>query len=179
MAAGRWVTGVAATGVLVATGAWVRWPAGVDGPLWEEVRPVIEARLAAQSQGTGYGATRPELGARWFCRARALDLDERDGLVRAGVATLCVEYGARDGALVECGADAVPQEVRLRRGPDGGYRVVSREEAPDGAGSAAWRRDHFGLLADPDRPDPAARAALERAARSHFGLPADAHVAEC
>ncbi|MEU7097795.1 hypothetical protein AB0A66_05520 [Streptomyces longwoodensis] len=180
MAAGRWVTGLAATGVLVATGAWVRWPAaGVDGPLWEEVRPVIEARLAAQAQGTGYGSARSGPGARWFCRARALDLDERDGLVRAGVATLCVEYGARGGALVECGGAVVPQEVRLRRGPDGGYRIVSRDRAPDGAGAAAWRRDHFGPLTDPDRPDPAARAALETAARSHFGLPADAPVRGC
>jgi hypothetical protein len=179
MAAGRWVTGVAATGVLVATGAWARWAAGVDGPLWEEVRPVIEARLAAQEQGTGYGSALPGLGARWFCRARPLDLDERDGVVRAGVATLCVEYGVRDGALVACSGDQVPQEVRLRRAADGGYRVVALEEAPDGAGSAAWRRDHFGLFADPDRPDPSAQAALETAARTHFGLPPDARVTDC
>ncbi|MFF4271109.1 hypothetical protein [Streptomyces sp. NPDC001536] len=172
-----WATGVGAVLVLVGTGTWVMRPAGVDGRLWGEIRPVIEARLAADSRGSGYGETVPGIGARWFCRAEALELDERDGRVRAGVNTLCMEYGARDEALVECSGGQYPQVVRLERDADHGYRVVAREEPPDGAGNAEWTKTHFGFLADTEAPMSA--ATLEAAARAHFHLPADAPVGDC
>ncbi|MEU5536779.1 hypothetical protein [Streptomyces sp. NPDC020362] len=177
----RWGIGLGATLVLVVTGAWVAGPAGVDRQLWSEVRPVIEARLVADSKGSGYGETQPGLRARWFCRAEVRDLDEHDGLVRAGVTTSCGEYGVRQGALVECSGAEVPQVVRLRRdaGADGGYRVVSREEAPDGAGSERWVEDHFSFFAEPGPEDAGASTDPETAARRHFGLPADAPVKDC
>lgn len=174
-----WVTGGGALGVLVATGAWVMWPAGVDGRLWGEVRPVIEARLAADSRGSGYGETVPGIGARWFCRAEALELDERDGQVRAGINTLCMEYGARDQALVECSGGRYPQVVRLERAADGAYRVVSREEPPDGAGNAEWTEAHFGLFAEYAAEDPMSSDTLESEARTYFHLPTDAPVSAC
>ncbi|MBD0840296.1 hypothetical protein [Streptomyces sp. TRM68416] len=175
-----WVTGGGAVGVLVAAGAWAMWSAaGVDERLWGEVRPVIEARLAADSRGSGYGETVPGIGARWFCRAEALQLDERDGQVRAGVNTLCMEYGARDEALVECSGGRYPQVVRLERAADGGYRVVSREQPPDGAGYAEWTRSRFGLLAESAAEDPMSSETLEAAARAHFRLPANAPVGAC
>ncbi|MCT9078166.1 hypothetical protein [Streptomyces fulvoviolaceus] len=175
-----WATGAGAVVVLVATGAWVMWPAaGVDTRLWGEVRPVIEARLAAESKGSGYGETVPELRARWFCRVEALELDARDGLVRAGVNTLCVEYGVHDRTLVECGGSRYPQVVRLEREADGGYRVVSREEPPDGAGYAEWTKAHFGLVAEYAAEDTMSSDALETEARTYFGLPADAAVGDC
>jgi hypothetical protein len=174
-----WVTGVGALVVLVGTGAWVMWPAGVDGRLWGEVRPVIEARLAADSRGSGYGETVPGIEARWFCRAEALELDERDGLVRAGVNTLCMEYGSRDQVLVECGGGRYPQVVRLEREADGGYRVVSREEPPDGAGNAEWTEAHFGLFAESATEDPISSDTLEAEARTYFDLPANAPVSAC
>ncbi|MFI0812580.1 hypothetical protein [Streptomyces echinatus] len=179
MPAVRWGTGAGAVVVLVATGVWAMWPGQVDARLWSEVRPVIEARLAAENRGTGYGGTVPAWEAHWFCRAEALDLDDRGGEVRAGVNTLCVEYGVRDGSLVECGAGQVPQVLRLARTADGGYRVVAREEAPDGAGNARWTKDHFGRVGSAALGRPMSAAALESAARTRFGLPANAPVADC
>lgn len=179
MSVRRWGIGLGATAVLVAAGAWAVWPAGVDQHLWSEVRPVIEARLVADSKGGGYGETQPALRAQWFCGARARDLDEKDGVVRAGVTTLCMEYGVRKGALVDCAGDDVPQVVRLRRDAHGGYRVVSREEAPDGEGNANWVADHFSFFAEPGPADSVPAGDLEAAARKHFGLPADAPVKDC
>ncbi|MBL1110192.1 hypothetical protein JK361_37525 [Streptomyces sp. 5-8] len=179
MPAGRWGTGAGAVVVLAATGVWAMWPGQVDSRLWGEVRPVIEARLAAESRGSGYGEAVPALEAHWFCRAEALDLDDHGDEVRAGVNTLCVEYGVRDGSLVECSAGQAPQVLRLARTADGGYRVVSREQAPDGAGNARWTRDHFGRFAGSALDRPMSAGALESAARTRFGLPADAPVADC
>ncbi|MFI6037703.1 hypothetical protein ACIBBD_26700 [Streptomyces sp. NPDC051315] len=180
MSAGRWGTGVGAVVVLVGTGAWVLRPAPVDARLWAEVRPVIEARLVAESRGSGLGESTPALRARWFCRAEALDLEERAGRVRAGVDTLCMEYGVRDGALVECSGAHVPQVVRLERDTDGdGYRVVAREQAPDGAGNAEWEETHFSYFAESRLGEPESPGALESAAREHFRIPAGTPVGDC
>ncbi|MDW4908812.1 hypothetical protein RB628_26595 [Streptomyces sp. ADMS] len=177
---GRYASGLGAVAVLMATGAWVLWPTGVDARLWSEVRPVIETRLVAESRGSGYGETVAGLRARWFCRAEALELGRGDdGVVRAGVNTLCMEYGVRGGALVECGGARYPQVVRLERAADGGYRVLSQEEPPDGAGYGEWTEDHFGRFAESDADDTMSSTVLEAAARSHFGLPEDARVAAC
>lgn len=175
----RGAVGVGAAAVLAATGTWVMWPADVDEELWAQVRPVIEARTAADSRGSGYGEAAAD--ARWFCRAEALELEEHAGDVRAGVNTLCVEYGVRDGSLVECGAGQYPQVVRLRRddAAGGGYRVVGREAAPDGAGYGGWTHAHFGVVARSALRDAMSAAELESEARVHFGLPADAAVGEC
>ena len=175
----RWGAGLGGAAVLVVTGAWVLWPASVDDRLWGEVRPVIEARLAADARGDGYGETVPGLRARWFCRAEAVDLDERDGIVRAGVTTLCMEYGERGGALVECGGSQYPQVVRLKRESDGGYRVVSREAPPDGEGYSQWEKAHFSSFTESGLDDPISDTPLKAAARTHFGLPADAGVTDC
>ncbi|MFJ8107442.1 hypothetical protein [Streptomyces sp. NPDC096132] len=178
-----WGPGVGAVVVLVATGAWARGTttgAGVDAGLWADVRPAIEARLLAQSQGDGYGESEPALRAKWFCEASALDLREDDGRVRAGVDTLCVEYGVREGALLECGGSHHPQVMRLEReGESGGYRVVAQEEPPDGAGYADWEEKHFSVFAEARLDDAMSAAGLETAARVHFGLAADAPVGDC
>ncbi|MFC8347663.1 hypothetical protein [Streptomyces sp. NPDC057280] len=177
----RWGFGLGATAVLVATGAWVVWPQDVDSDLWREIRPAIEARLVAESHGTGYGESVPELDARWFCHAEALELDERDGVVRAGVDTLCMEYGVQAHALVECSGAHVPQVLRLERDADavGGYRIVSQEQAPEGAGYAEWTQAHFGHFTRAELDDTVSASPLEAAARTHFGLPADAPVSDC
>ncbi|MFI1359242.1 hypothetical protein ACH4TV_37575 [Streptomyces sp. NPDC020898] len=175
-----WGTGFGAVAVLVATGSWVMAAQEVDAGLWAEVRPVIETRLVADSRGTGYGETVPGLRARWFCGARALELrEDPGGVVRAGVNTLCMEYGVSGGALVECGGSGYPQVVRLEREADGDYRVVSREEPPDGAGYAEWTQDHFGFLTESEVDDTVSPTSLEAAARAHFGLPGDARVTAC
>lgn len=174
-----WVPGVGAVVVLVATGAWAMRPSDADPRLWNQVRPAIEARLVDQSRGSGYGESEPGLGARWFCRAEAVDLDERDGLVRAGVSTLCREYGVRAGRLVECSGAEVPQVLRLRRESGGDYVVVSQEEAPDGAAGAEWLTSHFGRATTVALDTGVAAGPLESEARTHFGLPADSPVTEC
>ncbi|KKD07098.1 hypothetical protein TN53_15800 [Streptomyces sp. WM6386] len=175
-----WATGVGAVLVLVGTGTWamVR-PADVDGRLWGQVRPVIEARLAADSKGSGYGETVPGFGARWFCRAEALELAEYEGQVRAGVNTLCMEYGVQDQALVGCAGGRYPQVVRLERVAGGGYRVVSRQEPPDGAGHAEWTETNFGVFAAYEAEDSMSSDGLEAEARTYFGLPPDAPVSDC
>ncbi|MFC8358868.1 hypothetical protein ACFUIY_03250 [Streptomyces griseorubiginosus] len=170
-----WGPGVAAVAVLVATGAWAMRPVGVEGPLWDEVRPVVEARLLEQVRGSGAG----EPGARWFCRAQAVDLEQQGGLVRAGVSTLCLEYGVRARSLVECSGAEVPQVMRLRREADGEYVVVSVETAPDGAGHAEWVTARFGHVTAAALDSAVPSTALEAAARRHFGLPADAPVGPC
>ncbi|MDH6218390.1 hypothetical protein [Streptomyces pseudovenezuelae] len=176
MSVRRWGTGLGATGVLLATGAWVAWPAtDVDARLWAEVRPAIEARLVADSAGTGYEYK----DARWFCRAEALDLDEHDGLVRAGVNTLCVEYGTHEGALLECAGAAIPQVVRLKRDPDGTYHVTSRQEPPDGSEYADWLAAHFSLATEPAAAGSLDAGTLQSTARTHFGLPANAPIRDC
>ncbi|WP_406008262.1 hypothetical protein OG440_20605 [Streptomyces sp. NBC_00637] len=177
----RGAVGVGAAAVLAATGTWVMWPAAIDGRLWSEVRPVIEARIAAESRGGREGETVPALDTRWFCRAEALELEEHAGEVRAGVNTLCVEYGVQDDNLVECGAGQYPQVVRLERDETaaGGYRVVAREEPPDGAGYARWTESHFGVFTRSSLQDPMSSRTLEATARAHFGLPVDATVGEC
>ncbi|MGX1544006.1 hypothetical protein [Streptomyces adustus] len=180
MSVRRWGTGVGAAAVLVATGSWVMTrPADIDTRLWDEVGPVIEARLVAQSQGSGYGESVPELEARWFCRARALEMERSGDRIKAGVDTLCREYGVRDGALVECSGSHVPQVVRLEREPDGGYRVLSQEEPPDGAGYGEWAAAHFGFAARSALGGDGRPSALEAAARRHFGLPDDTRVEDC
>ncbi|MFF5028065.1 hypothetical protein ACFY2J_28165 [Streptomyces collinus] len=181
MSTSRWLTGGGASVVLVLTGLWAAGPGRMDRHLWDEVRPVIEARLVADERGSGYGETVPALRARWFCGAEPRDLDERDGVVRAGVTTRCAEYGVRRGTLVECSGDEVPQVVRLERdaAAPGGFRVVSREEAPDGEGGGAWVASHFGPLSEPGPGDVVPSDVLEEAARAHFHLPADAPVADC
>lgn len=177
MSAGRWVAGGGAVVVLVATGAWVRWSTDVDARLWTEVRPVIEARLVADSEGDGPGEDTPALRARWFCRAEALELEERAGRIRAGIDSYCLEYGARDGTLVECGGSHFPQVVRLLREADGDFRVVAREEPPDGAGHTQWTEHTFGFLAGSRLATTANSDDLTSEARTHFGLTATAPVA--
>ncbi|MGK3943159.1 hypothetical protein ABK046_32570 [Streptomyces caeruleatus] len=179
MSAGRWAVGGGAVVVLVATGAWARWPSDADPRLWDQVRPVVEARLVEQARGSGYGESEPGLRARWFCRAEAVDLDEQGSLVRAGVSTLCLEYGVRAGRLVECSGAEVPQVLRLRREAGGDYVVVSQEEPPEGAGSAEWLTGHFGLATTIALDTEVAAGPLESAARTHFGLPADSPVTQC
>ncbi|WP_053851166.1 hypothetical protein [Streptomyces sp. NRRL B-24085] len=179
MSAGRWAVGGGAVVVLVATGAWAHWPSNADPRLWNQVRPVIEARLVEQVRGSGYGESEPGLRARWFCRAEAVDVDERDGLVRAGVSTLCLEYGVRAGHLVECGGAEVPQVLRLRREADGDYTVVSQEEPPEGAGYAEWMTSRFGYITTVSFDADVAAGPLESAARTHFGLSAGSPPAEC
>ncbi|MEU7089922.1 hypothetical protein [Streptomyces achromogenes] len=178
MTAVRWATGAGAVVVLVGSGVWAMRPGQVDARLWEEVRPVIEARLTAEQRGTGYGEEVPALDAHWFCRAEPVGLERHGDEVRAGVDTLCVEYGVRDGGLVECAGGHVPQVLRLARAADGRYRVVSHEQAPDGAGNAEWTESHFGRRTLALR-DAMSSAPLENAARARYGLREDAPVGDC
>ncbi|MGW2910613.1 hypothetical protein ACWC9X_09170 [Streptomyces asoensis] len=177
----RGAVGVGAAAVLAATGTWVMWPAQIDGRLWGEVRPVIEARIAAESLGGGHGEGVAAPRARWFCEAKALELEEHGGEVRAGVNALCVAYAVRGDTLVECAAGQYPQVVRLERdgAAAGGYRVVAREEPPDGEGYGRWTESHFGVLTRASLRNPMSSRTLEATARVHFGLPADADVGEC
>ena len=174
-----WGPGAGAVVVLVAAGVWARGSSAVDAGVWADVRPVIEARLVAQSAGRGYGEqSEPSLRSRWFCRAEALDLTESGDRVRAGVDTLCLEYGVRGGALMECSGAQIPQVIRLERDrTNGGYRVVSQEAEPDD--DAEWGESHFSPYAESRLNQAMESAGLQAAARTHFGLPATAPVRDC
>ncbi|MER5787907.1 hypothetical protein [Streptomyces sp. NPDC001980] len=175
-----WGAGAGAVVVLVAAGVWARGSSAVDAGLWAEVRPAIEARLVTQSAGNGAGESEPALRSRWFCRAEALDLEESGGRVRAGINTLCEEYGERAGALVLCGGAQIPQVVRLERDPaSGGFRVVSAEAPPDGEGYGEWEGDHFSHYAASRLDREMTSSGLRTAARAHFGLPSGAPVRYC
>ncbi|WP_406437215.1 hypothetical protein OHB00_23285 [Streptomyces sp. NBC_00631] len=175
-----WGPGAGAVVVLVAAGVWARGSSAVDAGLWAQVRPAIEARLVAQSAGTGAGESEPQLRSRWFCRAEALDLEESGDRVRAGVNTLCEEYGEHAGALVLCGGSQTPQVMRLERDPaNGGFRVVSAQQPPDGEGYGEWEGNHFSRSAVSRLDGEMSSAGLRTAARTHFGLPADAPVRDC
>ncbi|WP_449353073.1 hypothetical protein [Streptomyces shaanxiensis] len=100
-----------------------------------------------------------------------MDLVERDGLVRAGVSTVCAEYGVRSGSLVECAGAEVPQVMRLRREADGDYRVVSQEVPPDGEGNAQWLTSRFGRATAASLDDTVPTTTLE-ASRPHPLRPA-------
>ncbi|MEW1774196.1 hypothetical protein [Streptomyces sp. NPDC086777] len=175
-----WGTGAGAVVVLVVAGVWARGSSAVDAGLWAEVRPVIEARLVTQATGSGYAETdEPALRSRWFCRAEALELEASGGRVRAGVDTLCEEYGERAGALVLCSGAEIPEVVRLERDQtDGGYRVVSEEQAPEDD-SAEWEEHHFSHHAAARLDRGMTSTGLRAAARAHFGLPAGAPVRDC
>ncbi|MEU2425080.1 hypothetical protein ABZ619_29370 [Streptomyces sp. NPDC007851] len=174
-----WGTGAGALVVLVAAGAWARGSSAVDPALWDRVRPAVEARLVAQAAGTGAGESEPALRSRWFCRAEALDLEESGDRVRAGIDSLCEEYGVRAGALVFCSGAEVPQVMRLERDrANGGYRVVSQEEQPEDA-DAAWNASHFSSYAVSRLDRGMGSAWLRETARTHFGLPANAPVRDC
>ncbi|MEU9344627.1 hypothetical protein AB0D74_25850 [Streptomyces sp. NPDC048278] len=174
-----WGTGAGAMAILVAAGVWARGSSAVDAGLWAQVRPAIEARLVTQSAGTGAGESEPALRSRWFCRAEVLDLEESGGRVRAGVNTLCEEYGERAGALVLCTGAEIPEVVRLERAPsDSGYRVVSEEQAPEDD-SAEWEEHHFSHYAASHLDKGMTSTGLQTAARTHFGLPAEAPVRDC
>ncbi|MFJ9708367.1 hypothetical protein [Streptomyces sp. NPDC101234] len=173
-----WGPGAGAVVVLVAAGVWARGSSAVDAGLWADVRPAIETRLVTQSAGNGAAESEPSLRSRWFCRAEALDLTESGDLVRAGVDTLCLEYGVRGDALMECSGAQIPQVIRLERDrTNGGYRVVSQEEAPDD--DAEWDEDHFSPYAESRLNQEMESAGLQAAARTHFGLPATAPVRNC
>lgn len=173
-----WGPGAGAVAVLVVTAVWAHGSAGVDAGLWAEVRPAIEARLAARAGGTGAGEGEAGLGSRWFCRAEVLDLSESGGQVRAGINTLCLEYGERAGTLVECGGAQIPQVVRLERdAAHRGYRVVSEEEPADD--DAEWTAAHFSRHAASRVDEEMESAGLRALARTHFALPADAPVRYC
>ncbi|WP_150134453.1 hypothetical protein [Streptomyces hyaluromycini] len=175
-----WGPGVGAVVVLVATGVWARGSSAVDAGLWAEIRPAVEARLVAQSAGTGSGESEPALRSRWFCRAEALDLQESGGQVRAGINTLCEEYGEHAGALVLCGGAEIPEVVRLERDPaDGGYRIVSEEQAPEDDGYGEWEETHFSHYAASRLDRGMTSTGLRTAARTHFGLSAEAPVRDC
>jgi hypothetical protein len=176
-----WGPGAGAVVVLVAAGVWARGSSAVDAGVWADVRPAIEARLVAQSAGTGAGEGEPDLRSRWFCRAEALDLEESGNRVRAGINTLCEEYGVRAGTLVMCRGAQIPQVVRLERDTaNGGYRVVSQEEEPDGD-SRDWEDNHFSHYAEAriDQGMETESAGLQTLARAHFGLSADAPLRDC
>ncbi|MFE2068471.1 hypothetical protein ACFXDH_39895 [Streptomyces sp. NPDC059467] len=173
-----WGPGAGAVVVLVAAGVWARGSSAVDAGLWADVRPAIEARLVTQSAGNGAGESEPSLRSRWFCRAEALDLTESGDLVRAGVDTLCLEYGVRGDALMECSGAQIPQVIRLERDrTSGGYRVVSQEEEPDD--DAEWGEEHFSPYGESRLNQEMESAGLQAAARTHFGLPATAPVRNC
>ncbi|MFD8724131.1 hypothetical protein ACFV2H_40790 [Streptomyces sp. NPDC059629] len=175
-----WGPGAGAVVVLVAAGVWARGSSAVDAGLWADVRPAIEARLVAQSAGSGAGESEPDLGSRWFCRAEALDLEQSENRVRAGINTLCEEYGVRAGALVMCAGAQIPQVMRLERDPvNGGYRVLSQEEEPDDG--SGWEDSHFSHYAESriGQGMEAESAGLQTLARAHFGLPATAPVRNC
>ncbi len=77
-------------------------------------------------------------------------------------------------ALTSAGGAGAERDI------DGGYRVVAQEEAPDGAGYAGVEEYHFSFVSELRLDDAAGTpAALETAARAHFGLPVGAPVEDC
>lgn len=164
---------------------WIRWVRPTARPETPEPRDALDCSepldcLDCLACSDSLGALGSMRTVKWLCRAEALDLRENEDRVRTGADMLCMEYRVRDGVLVACGGAHFPRVVRLERDIDGGHRFVAQEEPPDGAGYAAGEENHISFVPEVRLDDAAGTpAALETAARAHFGLPAGAPVENC
>lgn len=171
-----------AAGVLAGLGV-VGWfvvgreqPPEVDPVEAAAVLPVIDQELERGPWRGLLESEYSELGPRWFCAERLIEIRRTGDELAVGVEALCEEF-ARDGeGMVTGSAERAPKVVVLVAESDG-YRVSGVDSAPDGDAFDRWVRDNFSAAgaAELDRRNLGGDATAEQA-RQAFGLPADAPV---
>ncbi|KZB85208.1 hypothetical protein [Amycolatopsis regifaucium] len=165
----RWpvLTGV---GVLVGAAAWwiVDEMPSVDEAVAREALPGIDEHLRAS---TTAAARSGDPRIRWVCTQKVIETRPEGDLVNIGLVASCDEVAKEgDGLVTRSGFRRQPMVYRVERTP-GGYRVLDRKFAEDGAGHSRSVKEMFSWIgarrvldgASPDDPKSVSAAA--------FGLP--------
>lgn len=148
----------------------------VDPALAAKVLPVIDEELEKRQWLGMLSASRPELGARWFCAERVIEIRRTGDELAVGLDVHCDEF-ARDGdALVAGSGERGPKVVVLAAGSDG-YRVSRVDRSPDGKAHVPWVERNFSEegVEELSRGGLSADATVAQARRA-FRLPSDAPV---
>ncbi|RSN04639.1 hypothetical protein DMC63_39210 [Streptomyces sp. WAC 05977] len=161
----RWPV-LAGVGVVVAASGWwiVDEMPSVDDAVAREALPPIDEHLRSLA-----GAR--EAGIRWVCTQKVIETRPDGERVKIGLVASCDEVAkAGDGLVTRGGFRRQPMVYRVERTP-GGYRVLDRKVAVDGAGYSPSVKEMFSWVgarrvldgASPDDPRNVSAAA--------FGLP--------
>lgn len=166
----RWPV-LAGVGVVVAAAGWwiVDEMPSVDDAVARAALPPIDEHLRSLA-----GAR--HAGVRWVCTQKVIETRPEGGRVKIGLVASCdeVERNA-DGLVTRGGFRRQPMVYRVERTP-GGYRVLDRKVAVDGAGYSPSVKEMFSWVgarrvlggASPDDPRNVSAAA--------FGLPGSTPV---
>ncbi|MFE5505292.1 hypothetical protein [Amycolatopsis japonica] len=161
----RWPV-LAGVGVVVAASGWwiVDEMPTVDDAVAREALPPIDEHLRALA-GSG------DTGTRWVCTQKVIETRPDGDQVKVGLVASCDEV-ERDavGLVTRAGFRRQPMVYRVERTP-GGFRVLDRKVAEDGAGFSPSVKAMFSWTgarrvlhgASPDDPKSVSAAA--------FGLP--------
>ncbi|MER6665776.1 hypothetical protein ABT256_14630 [Amycolatopsis japonica] len=161
----RWPV-LAGVGVVVAASGWwiVDEMPTVDDAVAREALPPIDEHLRALA-GSG------DAGTRWVCTHKVIETRPDGDQVKVGLVASCDEVERDAGGLVtRAGFRRQPMVYRVERTP-GGFRVLDRKVAEDGAGFSPSVKAMFSWTgarrvlhgASPDDPRNVSAAA--------FGLP--------
>ncbi|MEV6400875.1 hypothetical protein AB0M39_39890 [Streptomyces sp. NPDC051907] len=155
-------------------------PPDVDPELRKAVQPAVHDALVAEaSKDGGLLGDSPSSKARWFCAEKIVEIRKSEaGALTVGLVADCSELEGRAGSLVQGTGMSGPHLMKLAPTPQGAYRVTHHDAPPDGAGYDAWIGRSFSKAAAAEIRRAAwnGTPTTESAARTHFGLPADAPV---
>lgn len=166
----RWPV-LAGVGVVVAAAGWwiVDEMPSVDDAVAREALPPIDEHLRALAGSR-------DAGVRWVCTQKVIETRPDGDRVKIGLVASCDEVAKEgDGLVTRGGFRRQPVVYRVERTP-GGYRVLDRKFAEDGAGYSRSVKEMFSWVgarrvldgASPDDPRNVSAAA--------FGLPGSTPV---
>jgi hypothetical protein len=176
----KWVGLAVGVVVGVGVGGWLALRpeplAELDPATERAVLLVIDAELERGPWPGMLESERPELGPRWFCVERVIEVRRAGDELEVGIEAQCDEL-ARSGREVLSGSGEHGPKVVVLVAEQDGYRVDRVDVPPDGPGFVRWVEDNF---SDAGRTDLYGWALSEdpnlEQARRTFGLPADAPV---
>ncbi|MGK4598169.1 hypothetical protein [Amycolatopsis sp. w19] len=165
----RWPV-LAGVGVVVAAAGWwiVDEMPTVDDAVAREALPPIDEHLRAWTTAAAHS---DDPDVRWVCTQKVIETRPDGDRVKIGLVASCDEVAKEGGGLVTRGGFRRQAMVyRVERTP-GGFRVLDRKFAEDGAGYSRSVKEMFSWVgarrvldgASPDDPKSVSAAA--------FGLP--------
>ncbi|MFE6611807.1 hypothetical protein [Amycolatopsis sp. NPDC057786] len=166
----RWPV-LAGVGVVVAAAGWwiVDEMPSVDAAVARDALPGIDEHLRALAGSR-------DAGIRWVCTQKVIETRPDGDVVKIGLVASCDEVTKEgDGLVTHGGFRRQPMVYRVERTP-GGYRVLDRRVAEDGAGYSPSVKEMFSWVgarrvlggASPEDPKSVSAAA--------FGLPVSTPV---